>query len=161
MTSRQALAYAEVSQEPPEGDLYDVSELVASYDRTNKDHRDTVKAAFNSLLNGGKAQASDILAGLQRMGRVRPKAMIAALVSKHLPLRGILGTNVGLRLTNLESQIMVGVLERLRKENVVALPIHDGVLVALSDTIGAVAATEERSYSVSGFRLPVDVEVLV
>jgi hypothetical protein len=55
---------------------------------------------------------------------------------------------------------MIDVLERLRAEGIVALPIHDGLLVARNRTQEARRAMEEVSRVVCGFVLPVSVEDL-
>jgi hypothetical protein len=65
---------------------------------------------------------------------------------------------VSLKLQLTESSIMIGVLERLRSQGIVALPIHDGLLVARSKTQEARKAMEEVSEKVCGLALPVAVK---
>src|SRR5262249_53748700 len=107
------LAYAQKGLEPPEGDLYDVSDRIPVYDPLNEDHRDVVKKGLNALLNGAKRLTSkEILEGLREMG-VWPFQLKNALEIKHLWI--VIGRkkDFGLRLQLTESRIMIGVLERL------------------------------------------------
>jgi len=54
-----------------------------------------------------------------------------------------------------ESQILVGVLLRLIKTNVVALPMHDGIMVAETDEPIARQAMADVSEAFTGYILPV------
>ena len=97
------LAYATVGQEPPQGDLYDLSGVLKGYD--NEEHRDGVKQGFNSLLNGGRAGHKDILKQLPP--HTKAKAFRDAVSTRHpalIPLFG--GTAIGLNLMFAESRIL-------------------------------------------------------
>jgi len=59
---------------------------------------------------------------------------------------------------NLESQIIIGAMLRLQDRGVVALPIHDGILVADHRMEVAKRALEEASKDVLGQQLRVEVE---
>jgi len=63
---------------------------------------------------------------------MRPKDAYAIVERVHAPLTGLFWTGVGYHLMNTESRILVRALETLAKRGVVALPIHDAVLVAES-----------------------------
>jgi hypothetical protein len=145
------LAYASVGQEPPEGDLYDVSGFLEGYD--NKDHRDGIKQAFNSLLNGGKAGSRDFL-DLLPDGSTAQKVR-AAIQGKHPALASILCTTVGMRLMFMESQVLLTALERLMAQDIVALPIHDGLMVAQSQQTVAMRTMEDTALALLGIGMPV------
>jgi hypothetical protein len=144
------LAYAWVGQEPPEDDLFDLGGLlkVADYSNSNPKHRDAVKESFNSLLNGGRADSADSFVDLPK--GTNTKALRRAIVAKHPKLRQLFGTSVGLKLMLVESRILLDALERLMATGVVALPCHDGLLVAQSDQEIAKAAMEEAAMAVVG-----------
>ena len=56
-----------------------------------------------------------------------------AIQEKHPGLVSILGTPVGVRLMFTESRVLLGVLESLMAADIVALPIHDGLMMAQSN----------------------------
>jgi hypothetical protein len=145
------LAYARVGQEPPPGDLYDVSGFLEGYD--NKDHRDGIKQAFNSLLNGGHARSPelfDLLPDGATASKVRK-----AIQAKHPALAPILETSVGMRLMFMESQVLLAILERLMPQDIVALPIHDGLMVAQSQQTVAMRIMEDTALALLGIGMPV------
>jgi hypothetical protein len=153
------LAYAQVGAEPPEDqDLYDMTGELAGYD--NDLHRDGVKKGFNALLNGGKAGSPEILAALP--SGTRPKAFREAVAAKHTVLRQALEkgprTAIGMGLMFKESQVLLGCLNRLMAANIVALPIHDGILVAQSCAEEAERAMREAAIEHVGYPLPVKVK---
>jgi len=147
------LAYASMGQEPPSGDLYDLSGFLEGYDSSNKDHRDSVKQAFNSLLNGGKACSPEILELLPD-GATASKVR-TAIQAKHPALAPILGTSVGLSLMFRESQLLLAVLKELMAQGITALPIHDGLMVACSHQGTAKQAMEEIARALLGIPMPV------
>ena len=59
-------------------------------------------------------------------------AAMAAIVSHHAPVSAYFHTGVGMELMFQESEILVSVLLALKDEGIVALPIHDSVLVPSS-----------------------------
>ena len=63
--------------------------------------------------------------------------------------------NIGFRLANLEFEILVQILLRLKDKGIVALPIHDAILVRTSDTESARAIMATVSREFIGFSIPV------
>jgi hypothetical protein len=147
------LAYASVGQEPPEGDLYDVSGFLEGYDNTNKDHRDGIKQAFNSLLNGGRAGSPELF-DLLPDGATALKVR-NAIQARHPALAPILETSVGMSLMFMESQVLLAILECLMAQDIVALPIHDGLMVAESQQAVAARIMEEMALALLGITMPV------
>ena len=141
------LAYLAAGHEPPSGDLYAIEGLL--------DHRDGVKRAMNTLLfaEGSRArlpaEAKAELPGGWTMGRIR-----AAIVEKHPVLSEVIEQGLGLRLMFMESQILMDLLLRLWGENIVALPMHDGVMVAASQAQAARLMMEVVAEMTVGVRLP-------
>lgn len=162
------IAYGLLGKEPPPGDLYDLTGLLKGYDNDNPDHRKAVKQSFASCLNGGaggsrspnrKTGKPGILAPLP-IGTSAAKVR-TALLSKHPEFRGFFERNpmtdvpVGYEIMFRESCILLCALERLRDAGVVALPFHDGVMVAQSKAQIAKEALRAASFDVMGVLLPV------
>ena len=128
------LAYASVGAAAPEGDLYAIPGL--------ERHRRAVKMAVNCLLmddfhrtkwpaelttaiEGGDASAT-LPAGWT------VKRTKDAILQKHPVLRPCFGVGLGLTLMYRESQILVRVLEEMKAQGIVALGLHDGLLLPRS-----------------------------
>ncbi|RWB64371.1 MAG: hypothetical protein EOQ48_01770 [Mesorhizobium sp.] len=143
------LAYAYAGAALPAGDPYAVAGL--------EGHRDAVKKAAASLFfrDGALRRLSGELRELLPAGWTA-KRLSAAVEAKHPAIAHLLGTNIGPSLANTESNILVAVLLRLIGEGVVALPIHDCVLVAESAKAAALAAMREESKRLVGMALPVE-----
>lgn len=138
-------SYALAGAVPPQGDQYSVPGL--------EDHREGIKKVFNALLSTTK-----LLRKLPRETRpLLPQGIavgdvVGALGRKHPPLvplfcRGLIGA-----LQRMESTILVRVLLTLLRDGIVALPIHDAVVVPVSQAakVQAVMAhtfTEETGVS--------------
>jgi hypothetical protein len=157
MFLRLVYAHAEaVSLEDP--DPYDLTGYLEGYDSDL--HRSGVKKGFSSLLHGGKAGAREILDQLPR--GVTAKRFRKAMREKHRALAEYLNgdTNkaIGMRLMFQESQILLRCLNELMGQKIVALPIHDGLLVAQSDVQVAEAAMKRASLAEVGVELPVQVK---
>jgi len=55
--------------------------------------------------------------------------ILAAIESKHPTIYPQMTSGIGMQLFRKESDILVDVLETLRSEGIVALPVHDAVIV--------------------------------
>lgn len=143
------LAYVLIGAAPPAGDPYAVAGL--------EGHRDAVKKAVASLFfrDGTLRRLSGELRELLPAGWTA-KRLSAAVEARHAAIANLLGTNIGPRLANAESNILVAVLLRLIGQGVVALPIHDCVLVAESSKAAAMVAMREESKRLVGVALPVE-----
>jgi hypothetical protein len=153
------LAYAEVGQEAPAGDLYDLSGYLHGYDRTKGAHRKGVKTFFNSMLFGG-GMGSSVPKGTRSMfpREATAEQIRGAIKAKHSALSPLFGTNVGYKLMFRESEVLLRALELLRLKDIVALPLHDGLMVAKTATAIASEAMITASLEVTGFSLPVEVK---
>lgn len=155
---RLAFARCGVTAPPSGVDLYDLTGILPGYD--NAVHRDGVKKAFNSLLNGGRAGSPEILSELPK--GTKPVAIREALAKRHPSLarvlEGNLGGSLGMELMFTESQILLRCLNDLMARGIVALPIHDAIIVPVSHTEPAREAMERASLEQVGFVLPVQVK---
>ena len=109
------------------------------YDLEDETPRKTVKKLVNISLNV-KRKLSVINAGLDagllgedgcKMSANGLERVLDAILEKHQPIAGryLLG-GIGMMLQRADSDLMVDILTRLMDQDIVALPIHDSVIVA-------------------------------
>ena len=121
------LAYARAGVTPPAGDLYAIPLLNLVREGT----RDGVKAVMNAMLYSA-----------ERLTRFPPNSRKGlrgsfegtekAILLHHASIAHLFYKGVGMELMFDESEILVKVLLECERRGVVALPIHDAVLVARS-----------------------------
>ncbi len=142
------LAYIEAGEEPPGGD----EDLYAGVDMP----RDAAKIAMSALLwrNGPMRRLPDKLKELLEPGW-NGHRVTAALAHKHSAISGMFGTGCGLRLAYLESRVLMSALLKLVSKDLIALPLHDGLLCERGHEAACRSAMEQASEEVLGKRLPV------
>lgn len=167
------LAYAEMKVKPPDGDLYAIPGL--------EGYRSGAKMAMNILLFDdddsrkawptalGLGVGDDEAAAVGELPAVEFEARLpggwtvvdtrAAFLRHHPALGGAFGRGLGHYLMHLESVILLGVLEELRRRGIAALGLHDGLLVATTRAQEARAVMEAVSLSIVGYPLPVTLKV--
>ncbi len=147
-----ALAYCLANTPTPQGDAYRWQGLEA--------HRSGVKMGFNAMLFGGGRGGKfgkDIRKALPRA--MSPEAFREAFLSHHPALLPLTTTDaggglpIGYALMHTESRIMAAVLDRLMDRGVVAIGLHDGLIVgrehaALAKGIMVDAAAEVAGVSI-------------
>ncbi|WP_192255035.1 hypothetical protein [Mesorhizobium silamurunense] len=143
------LAYALSGAALPSKDPYDIPGL--------EGYRPAAKKAVASLFfrEGRLCRLAGELRELLPEGWTA-RGLEAAVAARHPAIAHLLGTNIGPTLANIESSILVAVLLRLCGQGVVALPIHDCVLVAGGNTAATRTAMLEESRRLVGVALPVD-----
>ncbi|GEO99935.1 hypothetical protein GCM10007887_23180 [Methylobacterium haplocladii] len=156
------LAYASVGAVPPEGDLYAIPGL--------EEYRRGVKLAVNCLLfddhTNRKSWPADLtLASGTAEGAALPEGWTVArtrraVLDRHPALAPCFGTGLGYSLMHTESMILVEVLNRLKAQGIVALGLHDGLLVPHAKAEAARTAMEEVGRKVTSMSLPVTVATL-
>lgn len=142
------LAYAGLGVTPPAGDLYAVPGLEES--------REAVKVLTSSLFFDQRQRSSwPKDEGLVvPPGWPLPKAR-AAILGRHPALRSCFGRGLGHELMRRESDIMLAVLDQLREKGVVALNLHDGLIVAAGDAMAAQTMMLDIGRQRTGAHLPV------
>lgn len=156
------LAYAMLGQEPPEGDLYDLTGLLPGYIHDNPEHRKGIKRAMASCFNGGSAGSREGILDKLPKG-TKAEAVREAVLAKHPAFRELFerkGVPVGYEIMFVESRILLCALERLMAEGVTALPFHDGLMCAASKAEIAIEALGEASVDIMGAGLPVELKAL-
>jgi hypothetical protein len=115
--------YGKAGQEMDIQDAYTVPGL--------EGYRDGVKLVFNALLH----RTSRMTKKPKGSSGLLPKHMSIGTVNyyietAHRPIRDLLYKGIGMSLFYDESQILIEVLMRLLDRGVIALPVHDAVIVA-------------------------------
>lgn len=159
------LAYVDIWQPAPDGDLYAIPGLEA--------HRDGVKLAMNCFLfdptpnrrswpkdmEWFNSEADcDVPDDSASKGRLPDGWTVSktkkAILAVHPALGRSWGRGLGYRLMWQESEILMAVLMELMDQNIPALGLHDGLLVPASRTDAALQAMRAASKKVVGVELP-------
>ena len=120
-----AILYGLTGAKPPEGDLYDLSTqgIPTSY-------RKGIKTVIQALINSSKVprrMPKGVRKHLPSHTNIRD--ILGAIESKHPVIYPQMTSGIGMQLFRKESDILVDVLETLRSKGIVALPVHDAVVV--------------------------------
>ncbi|RUW77703.1 MULTISPECIES: hypothetical protein [unclassified Mesorhizobium] len=147
------LAYVRADVSEPPAELYDVFGDGSS--------RAGVKKLLNALLFHKGRLTHWPIGTAKHFGGMKLADAVAAIYSAHQPIAHLFGTGIGHNLAFMESNILIEVLARLRFRNIVALPLHDAVLVAQSNAETAKHEMQEAFATVLGrnSRVPVSVEI--
>lgn len=130
-----ALAYSELKEPLPPGDLYNIA----------GDGRS--RAGWKRLLNAMLFARSDLKNWPRDTSQLFPDGMklrdaCSLMRDHHHPIAHLFGRGVGFKLMYTESQILLHALDRLHAAGITALPLHDAVLVG--DGHGEAARTIMR-----------------
>ena len=90
--------------------------------------------------------------------KVKIGDVIGAIREKHPMLGSVLSKGAGFHLMYLESEIMMHVLEKLRHQNIVGLPVFDGVIVKASKVEIAKRVMKEQFNKTTGLEIQVRLE---
>lgn len=145
------LAYAHLGKEAPEGDLYAIPGL--------DQHREGAKAAFSALLS----YATEMKSLPSRVKEKLPQGWTASRVKQafaahHPDLVPLFGKDIAMDLMFTESQILLPAMRRLREAGIVALPMHDGLMVPASTVEHGLEAMRWASVRIVGRPLPLSVK---
>jgi hypothetical protein len=126
------LAYQKAKCPLPEGDLYDLF--------GDGSFREGFKKLVNALLfaEGKMTRWPRGTSGLFGSGTKLSEAL-ALVRHEHAPIAHLFGTGIGHRFMFIESSILIEAIQGCYAKGITALPLHDSVLVAVSE---AEAATE-------------------
>jgi hypothetical protein len=120
-----AILYGLTGTKPPEGDLYDLSA-----EGIPTDYRKGVKKVIQALINSSKVPRR-MPKGVRKLmpSRYNIKDILEAVARKHPAIYPQMTSGIGMQLFRKESNILVDVLLTLKTQGIVALPIHDAVVV--------------------------------
>lgn len=159
------LAYARIGAEPPPGDPYAIPGL--------EGYRSGVKLAMNCFLfDGGPRKAWP--SGLGAEGANDDEASVTikaqfpkdwgvgktknAILEVHPELSKAWNRQLGYHLMFTESQILIAILQELASRGIPALGLHDGLLVAQSQTEVAREVMTSKAKAIAGGIIPVTVK---
>ena len=155
------LAYAYVSEgieavKPPKGDLYTIPGL-------SPESRDGVKRLFSTLLFDQSKNRDRFPKGVAELFSIEDqrkgfKQVLELVKAHHAAITPLFGTGVGHYLQFLESQLLVNVLLGLANEKIVALPLHDCVVVEARKAEQATFVMEATALQLIGTDIPVSVK---
>ncbi len=120
-----AILYGLTGTKPPEGDLYDLSA-----EGIPTDYRKGIKTVIQALINSSKVPTK-MPKGVRKLipSRYSIKDILEAVVRKHPAIYPQMTSGIGMQLFRKESDILVDVLITLQAKGIVALPVHDAVVV--------------------------------
>ena len=145
------IAYSLVGSEPPEGDLYDIAGHARFY-------RPGIKKLFNALLSSQQPINRKPRGTKGILPPVSLPTLIEQIGKKHPAIKPLFFTSACHKIQFIESQIMVEVILRLKQKNIVALPIHDGLVVASQEEDQTKQIMEEVAFQLTGIQIPVTIE---
>jgi len=119
----------------PKGDLYAIPGLMTA---DGNPYRDGIKLLFNSLTFMEGDPSRKPRKSKDKLPRdLNIKQIVELIRQAHPAIAHYFGTTTGHNVQFIESEVMVSVLLRLREDNIVALPIHDALVVPCSARVRA------------------------
>ena len=120
------MLYGKVGAPLPEGDLYDIPSLGS---------REGVKKIINAALYADKEQSRMPQGSRQYFSDdIKYKYALTTIARHHAPISDYFFKGVGMELMFMESEVLVDVLLKVQDQGLVALPLHDGLMIAQSST---------------------------
>jgi hypothetical protein len=91
--------------------------------------RPVIKKGWNILLNAPSRRSAIMARELGGPAQQAKSAdIVRAIEHRHDPIRGALGSGLGLRLQRIDSDLMMAIEARCLREGIVALPVHDSFI---------------------------------
>jgi hypothetical protein len=119
------ILYGLIGAKPPGGDLYDLSA-----EGIPTESRPGIKKVIQAIINSPELPRRLPKGSRKHFpSRVNLRDILKAVERKHPMTFPLMNSGIGMQLFRKESDILVNVLEALRSEGTVALPIHDAVIV--------------------------------
>jgi len=146
------LAYAQVGTRPPEGDLYFIPGVGGS--------RHGVKQVMNALLASDKVPTR-MPQGTRHLfpARVKIRDVVQGIRERHPALEPLFGSSQWALHQNTESRVILRSILRLKELGLVALPVHDCLLVRYDKAQVAREVMELAFEEVSGGKGHADVDL--
>ena len=118
-------ARAQAQDHVPSGDLYDLSEHGIPVTC-----RPGIKKVMQAIINSPKVPRRLPKGSREHFpSRINLRDILSAVEKKHPVIFPLMTSGIGMQLFRKESDILVEVLEALRSQAIVALPVHDAVIV--------------------------------
>ena len=154
------LLYAEAGITPPEGDLYRLNE--PWWDKeAYPDLREVVKQMILTAIANNKPIRRLPNGTRDKVPRfVKGRAMARAIMKRHHSIRSHFYRARSLYLQRKEADLLVALLLRLKARGIVALPVHDAVIVKASKASEAGALMHHTFKAATGLKTTVTLERL-
>jgi hypothetical protein len=118
-------ARAQAQDHVPSGDLYDLSEYGIP-----AECRKGIKKVMQAIINNPEIPRRLPKGSRKHFpSRINLRDILRAVARKHPVIFPLMTSGIGMQLFREESDILVEVLEALRSEGIIALPVHDAVIV--------------------------------
>jgi len=145
------IAYAEVDVTPPAGDLYVVPGL--------EDCREGVKALLNAQFHRPN-ELTKLPRGTRKLfpKRLKVQDVIAPILRHHAAIGKLFHAGFGMRGFFIESEILMKSLLTLMDRGIVALPIHDCLVVPLPDAPVARDVMQASFREITGAMADVEID---
>lgn len=145
------LAYGLKKAAAPRGDLYEYKEVIGD--------REGWKKLTNALLFAVKPLRSWPRETRQHFAEATTlRDAVSAIKEKHAAIASVFERGIGFRLMRIESDILVRVLSKLGSEGIVALPLHDSVLVARPNAARAKSVMKAEYKMLTGHQAVVNID---
>ena len=119
------ILYGLIGAKPPEGDLYDLSA-----EGIPTESRPGIKKVIQAIINSPELPRRLPKGSRKHFpSRISLRDVLRAVERKHPVIYSQMTSGIGMQLFRKESDILVDVLITLRSKGIVALPIHDAVVV--------------------------------
>ena len=120
-----AILYGLAGKAPPAGDLYDLADHGIP-----TEYRKGIKKCIQAVINTDKLPTR-VPKGVRKHlpGKYSMRDVLRAVEKKLPEIYPLMTSGIGMQLCRKESDILVDVLLALKKGGIVALPIHDAVVV--------------------------------
>jgi hypothetical protein len=116
---------AQAQDHVPSGDLYDLSEYGIP-----AECRKGIKKVMQAIINSPEIPRRLPKGSRKHFpSRINLRDILRAVEKKHPVIFPLMTSGIGMQLFRKESDILVEVLEVLRSEGIIALPVHDAVIV--------------------------------
>ena len=146
------LAYSHVGATPPNGDLYSIPNPIAA-------NRAGIKLLLSAAFFAESPQTRFPQGSRKYFHpKIKYEDVIRAVLNHHPALRGVVYKGLGHRFMFMESQILVALLLELKRQGIVALPIHDAVIVSKKAKDAASLAMKNIFYRMTGLEAGINVE---
>lgn len=120
-----AILYGLTGATPPEGDLYDLS-----VEGIPAECRPGIKKVMQAIINSPELPRRLPKGSRKHIpSRISLRDILGAVKRRHPVIYPQMTAGIGMQLFRKESDILVDVLEALQARGIVALPVHDAVIV--------------------------------
>jgi hypothetical protein len=119
------LYYAEAGRAQPSGDLYDLTEQ-----GIGPEYRKGIKKITQAIINAQQVPKRFPKNTKRHCGKLKLKTIISAIKEKHSGIYPLMTSGIGMQMFRKESDLLMAVLLEMKNNGIVALPIHDAVIVA-------------------------------